>query len=311
MSTHLVIERRSAASAASRLSRASLGIGTLGLATAVFLATRLIESWRIDPSSHRDTITLIGQQLSYPTANAGAIAVLVLAAVGFAVTVTAVAAAAGELRRSRGIARALRARVNTVLPDGTFVIDDRRPDAFCTGLVYPRVYITSAALARLDRDALAAVVAHERHHARRRDPLRLAADRVLARSLFVVPWLRRLHEHHALLTELGADESAAAAGAPALARAMLAFEDAGIDPARVDRLLGEDRWAWRFPVMLALLAVGTLAVLGAVALVAGRVAVGTATLDPPFLSRQPCVVMLAAIPAAATLAWRGLVRMRG
>jgi hypothetical protein len=39
----------------------------------------------------------------------------------------------------------------------------------------------------------------------------------------------------------------------------------------------------------------------AVAVLAGRVAVGSATLAPPFLSSQPCIVVLAMIPAA--LGW--------
>ncbi|MHB8692125.1 MAG: M48 family metalloprotease [Solirubrobacteraceae bacterium] len=94
---------------------------------------------------------------------------------------------------------------------------------------------------------------HERHHAWRRDPLRLAAGRVVARALFFLPWLDRLHGHELSLAELGADEramSAAPGNRSALARAMLSFTDAsagraGFDPLRIDYLC---------VVMLALLA---------------------------------------------------------
>jgi hypothetical protein len=49
------------------------------------------------------------------------------------------------------------------------------------------------------------------------------------------------------------------------------------------------------------LGLGSVVVLGAVALLAGRVAAGSATLALPFVSRQPCVLVLAVIPAALSL----------
>ena len=113
---------------------------------------------------------------------------------------------------------------------------------------------------------------------------------------------------------MSADESAIEAepgNRSALARAMLSFSDAaeaddsvGIDPARVDYLLGEPA-RWRFPAMLCLAAIGLLAVVVTTAVLVGREAAGTATLAPPFLSAQPCVVVLATIPAAV-----GLVAVR-
>ena len=143
--------------------------------------------------------------------------------------------------------------------DDALVIRDERPHAFCAGLLRPQVYVSTGAVAMLDEATLEAVLAHERHHARRRDPLRLAAGRVLARSVFFVPGLRELVSRQQALAELSADESAVSAAAgnrSALARAMLMFSDAsapdsavGIDPARVDHLLGEPL-SWRFPATL-------------------------------------------------------------
>jgi hypothetical protein len=155
---------------------------------------------------------------------------------------------------------------------------------------------------------------HERHHAQRYDPLRLATSRVFARAMFFLPALGALGRGQAALAEMSADESAINSEPghrSALARAMLAFTDAsdsgdsvGIDPARVDYLLGEAP-SWRFPAMLCVAAIGLLALLVTVAVLAGRVAAGSATLEPPFLSAQPCVVFLAIIPAAV-----GLVAIR-
>ncbi len=193
---------------------------------------------------------------------------------------------------------------------GALVIEEARPLAFCAGLLRPRVYVSTGAIARLDAAALDAVLAHERHHARRRDPMRLACGRVLARALFFIPGLRELVDRSQALAEIGADEAAldAAPGRRSdLAAAMLAFAESGaggFDPARVDHLLGEPP-AWRFPAALCLLAGSAFAVLVGVGLLAGRLAAGSATLAPPLLSRQPCVVVLALVPLALALsAWR-------
>lgn len=80
--------------------------------------------------------------------------------------------------------------------------------------------------------------------------------------------------------------------------------DRSIDPARVDQLVGEPS-SWRFPMFLCLAAAALLALLVAVAALAGQLAVGSTTLAPPLLSSRPCVVVLAAIPSVV-----GLVALR-
>jgi hypothetical protein len=79
-----------------------------------------------------------------------------------------------------------------------------------------------------------------------------------------------------------------------------AMYSVGIDPARVDFLLGESP-SWRFPFALCLGSVALLGLLLAIAVFVGRLAHGSATLAPPFLSGQPCVVALAAITALGLL----------
>jgi hypothetical protein len=296
---------RPAAIAAARVSRASLVLGGLGLASAIFVVARLLESWRVTPQAASHQIVIFGQRLSYPAANLDAVVIVFLAALGTVVTARALTGALRELRASRRFLRHLAQSKPRPL-HGALLIADPQPRAFCAGLFRPRVYVSTGATAILDEAALNAVLAHERHHARRRDPLRFATGRVLAQALFFLPELADLVERQQALAELSADESAvnvAPANRSALARAMLSFSDtpaspgsSGIDPARVDYLLG-DPPSWRFPVLLCLAAASVLLLLVAVAVLAGRVASGSATLALPFLSHQPCIVVLAAIPA--------------
>jgi Zn-dependent protease with chaperone function len=298
-----------AAHAAIRASRAGLSIGALGLGASVFVVVRLFESWRVSAHASSRHISILGQKLSYPVANVDALVVLVLAALGLVATILTVVGAVRELASSRRLARHL-AAADPELLKGALLIDDPRPQAFCAGLFRPRVYVSTGAVELLDEPALDAVLAHERHHALRHDPFRLAAGRVLTRALFFLPGLRDLARHQQALAELSADESAintAPGNRSALARAMLSFSDdeaagdgAGIDPARVDYLLGEAP-SWRFPSLLFLAGGAAIALVVAVAVLAGQLAAGSATLAPPFLSHQPCIVVLALIPAALAL----------
>lgn len=292
---------------------AGLLLGVLGLVAFVPVFARLLESWRVSAHAAAHHVSIFGQTVSYPAANAGAVVVVALALLGGIVAAIALCAIGSELRAARRLARRLD-QLDPTPRDGVFVIDDQRPEAFCAGLLRPRVYLTTGALARLDAPALDAVLAHEREHARRRDPLRLATSRVIARSLFFMPAIRELGRGQTMLAEVSADEravNAAAGGRSAVARAMLSFSDAseaggsaGVDPARVDYLLGEAP-AWQFPALMCAAALALLAIVATLAILVGREAAGSATLDPPFLSAQPCIVMLALVPFAA-----GLVAVR-
>ena len=305
-----------ATAAAARAWRVSAGLGLFGVLSAAVVVIRLAGTWRVTPAAAAHQLSIFGQRLSYPTANGAAIVMVVLAAVGLAVTGSAFWAMLREASRSIRLRRALGHATAWEIP-GAVVISDDRPRAFCAGLVRPRVYISTAALAMLDARALAAVLAHEHQHARRRDPLRLAAGRVYVKALAPLPGLRTMTEHQWALAELSADESAVAAqpaNRSGLATAMLAFSDAGpavggVDLTRVDRLLGEP-WSCRLPLWSCLLGAATVAVMLAVGLLAGQVAQGSASLAPPVLSAQPCVIVLAVIPAAIALIAVGLRRSR-
>src|ERR1700736_4693301 len=79
--------------AATRISRASFVLGALGLASAIFVVTRLFESWRVTSRLASHHISIFGQRLSYPTANLDAIVIVLLAALGSVVTALAVGGA--------------------------------------------------------------------------------------------------------------------------------------------------------------------------------------------------------------------------
>jgi Zn-dependent protease with chaperone function len=168
---------RPAGAAAARVSRASLVLGGFGLASAVFILVRLIESWRVTTHGASHQVSILGQAISYPAANVEAVVLVLLAALGVAVVVLALSAAVREGQRSRRFLRRLAAMSPQPL-QGASVIGDSSPRAFCVGLLRPRVYVSTGAVEMLDEAALEVVLAHERHHAGRGDPLRLAAGRV-------------------------------------------------------------------------------------------------------------------------------------
>jgi len=211
-----------------------------------------------------------------------------------------------EFRASRTFARAMRARHVRPLQD-VWVFDDERAQAFCAGVVRPRVYLSSGAVALLGEDELCAVLAHERHHRDRGDPLRIALGRVMARALFFMPVLMRLHDRYCASAELGADDAAVHANdgsASALASAMLVFQgtthpasSVGIAPERVDHLLGRDVPS-PLPWVLVAIALASAALIAIAAWQVAGAATARATFNLPLLSRQPCIVMLALIPGA-------------
>lgn len=174
-------------------------------------------------------------------------AVIGLAVVDLAIVSLAVWSAGHQILGSRHFLRQLRsAGVRSVGEHRVVVIDDEVPKAFCAGLFRPRVHVSSGALRLLEAPELLAVVAHEAHHVRRCDPLRLVMVRILVRALPWAPGLGRLAARHATVAELAADSVAVrrTGSRRHLAAALLAIADQdgrrarGIAPERVDHLMG-------------------------------------------------------------------------
>jgi hypothetical protein len=186
-------------------------------------------------------------------------AVLGLVAIGLTAVVLFLA-----VRSAVGHVRAGHAFVSGLPKRGTLTVDElpcrlvevAEPLAFCAGYLRPRIYLSSELIERLSEEELRAVVAHERHHVRHRDPLRRLLARVLADGLFFVPVLARTSERYTAIGELAADQAAAAAleDRRPLAGALLKLSEherapvpiAGIDPERVDHLAGDpSAGGWR------------------------------------------------------------------
>jgi Peptidase family M48 len=291
------------------LFRVQLLLGGCGLIAMAAAVTATVES------IHRRTVgaqrlTIDGVTVTHPALNAAAAVLLALALLGAFVLVTAVREAWHQLRTSRRFMRELRVVGPLPAQPEVSVIDDPSPEAFCAGFLRPRVYVSRGALELLRPDELRAVLEHEHHHRRVRDPLRLASTRVLSRALFFLPVLRPLQERWLHLAEVHADRAAvraAGGGRSALAAALLAFDASappgasGISSHRVDSLLGAAP-RWRVPAPLLLLAIATLTGLVVIVWRVSQAASASATFNLPVLSSKPCVLVLALIPLAVCLA---------
>lgn len=243
------------------------------------------------------------QQVLVPDAGLTGVLSLLLGFLTFAVLGLSGRSAVRQLRASRRVLGALRiVGRREVDGQGVTVIGDPRPVAFCAGLLRPRIFVSTGTVATLSDCELGAVVAHERHHARLRDPLRIFLARALADGLFFLPALRPLSARYEQLAELAADRAAVRASrddAAPLASALLSFEAAdpavvGIAPERVDHLMGE-RSPWQLPAALlawALVAVTALVVVALRLQAAGA----TVELNLPLLVAQSCMLLMALVP---------------
>jgi hypothetical protein len=255
-----------------------------------------------------------------PDAGAGGLLLLALAGVG---TLSLTLGFRSLVRQVRGkhrfLARLRIVRVSEVADTRVAVFESVGPEAFCAGLLKPRIYLSTAATA-LPGDHVDAIVAHERHHRQRRDPLRLLLARTLSEALFFIPALRRLTERYGALAELAADEAAVREhDRSTLAAALLSFGEArnpavvvGIAPERVDHLLGRPP-RWELPVSLlggSVVAIGSL--VGAA--MTARALTSAAELNLPLLVAQSCMLAMLALPlllAAAALLLRCRPRRTG
>ncbi|MGH2954214.1 MAG: M56 family metallopeptidase [Solirubrobacterales bacterium] len=247
---------------ASRLYRVHLALAGIGLALVLGAGVLALAGLDLRMPSAAAIATACDRWI----AAGGPAALLTLGATGLATVSLALGlrSAVRQVRASRRYLAALPVAAEGVriADEPCRVIDSAAPTAFCAGYLRPRMYLSRGALERLDPDELRAVVAHERHHARRRDPLRLLVARALAAALFFIPLLRRISERYEAIGELAADEAAVRdlERRGPLASALLKFGEAGprsapvvaIAPERVDHLIGDpEAGQWRLPGSLA------------------------------------------------------------
>jgi Zn-dependent protease with chaperone function len=101
------------------------------------------------------------------------------------------------------------------------VLEAEAPLAFCVGLFRPRIYLSTSLVDALDERELKAVLLHEDHHRRHRDPLRTLLVDILGLTLFFLPIAGELRSLFTVSAELEADRYAAyRAGRPSLAGAL-------------------------------------------------------------------------------------------
>lgn len=80
--------------------------------------------------------------------------------------------------------------------------------AFAHGFLRPELVISRGLLDGLERDELEAVIAHEKYHLLRRDPLKMLIGRAITHALFFLPLAGHLLAGFSRAKELAADELA-------------------------------------------------------------------------------------------------------
>jgi Zn-dependent protease with chaperone function len=183
------------------------------------------------------------------------------AGAAFAAAAAVAACAASLLAEARRHRRASRwlgglGRSPSALGADVSLVASGAPLSFAAGLLRPRVHLAEGLVSSLAPEQLAAVLAHERAHARRRDPLARALARTL--SWPHLPRMRRaLLGEHALAAEQACDAEAAreVGDRLAVAEAILAVErlfapGAGAPPAGQPAFAG-DAVAARVEALLA------------------------------------------------------------
>jgi len=287
---------------ARRYYRFSLGLGAVGVLT--LLVALAAVPYAIAPALPTSGDIASACRQFMLAASVPAMLVTVLASIGTASGVLALRTIVRHHNAQRRLMRRL--DVLDVLRVGRMtaqVFVDVRPQAFCAGLVHPRIYLSSGAVNVLACHELDAILAHEAHHATRRDPLRVLFARVLCDALFFLPIMRHVADRYGALAEMAADEAAIrhCGDRAALASAMLTFDEqapagtVGIAPERVDHLLGQPP-QWQLSLSLlaaAAVTLSALAVLGA----ATESAVPDGGVSLAVLFAEFCMFAMAVAPA--------------
>ena len=300
---------------ARRLYRLNLAVAGLGALAVLAVLGAALSTLSLAPPPVEDLLAACGRLMPAGLSPAGAV-LLGLGGLALIALVRGVRSVLTEVRAQLRVRSGLRLAVEHEL-DGAFVrlFPSSRPQAFCAGLLRPRVFLSSTARDRLCQAELRAVLAHEGHHVRRRDPLRLLAGRILADALFFVPALHRLEQRYAELAEVAADEAAVrVAGSPALASALLKLgardhPEAAVALAaeRVDHLCGAPT-RWQLESRTLVLSLLGVAGISSLAALAGVAAGGVRVELLAVLSQSCMLVMLAVALVALVSLWR---RRRG
>lgn len=142
--------------------------------------------------------------------------------------VAATRALAGEVavRATPATAKVAGAAAQSGLVGRVDLVEDVQPYSFTYGLATPRVAVSSALVAAVGIDELAAVLAHERYHVRSADTVKMIVARAAPSAFFFLPALHPLRDRYLAGRELAADRAAVrVAGEEALAGALVKVLD--------------------------------------------------------------------------------------
>jgi Zn-dependent protease with chaperone function len=163
--------------------------------------------------SHLIGACLLRLRETYATPGGATAAWVGLALAGAVVahtTVTAVTHLRAVRRQALRHAQAVRLVGHPELALGALLVDHEQPTAYCVAGPYPTVIVTTGALRALDREQVAAVLAHERAHLARHHHRFLAAARIGRQMLPFIPLMRDAATQIARLVEMHADDAATA-----------------------------------------------------------------------------------------------------
>jgi Zn-dependent protease with chaperone function len=90
------------------------------------------------------------------------------------------------------------------------LVRDVQAYSFCYGFLRPRICVTTGLLDLLDEAELRALLLHERHHLRQRDPLRILIARVVGDAINLLPIAGMLVRQYRVAQEVAADQAAIA-----------------------------------------------------------------------------------------------------
>lgn len=123
--------------------------------------------------------------------------------------------------------------------------------AFTAGLIRPSIYLSEVIPQKLSESEIEAVLLHEIHHLRRRDPLRMLAAALIADMLFWIPLAKNAVAALVARMEFAADDAARRIGDTVVVSAILklaetsraaaataSFSGGQLVERRVERLLG-------------------------------------------------------------------------
>jgi hypothetical protein len=245
--------------------RLEIALGLLGLTAAALVFVLAIDTVWI----HGAEIVQYPRHFGEHATDPESIGFVLVGGIATFVILRAATSLIRQLRRQRAFLRALPLRGATVLHCYPVRLFPGGPlDVFCAGLLRPAVYVSEQMLRETSSCELRAILLHEDHHRRRRDPLRLLLARVVSDAFRPLPPLASLADRQRALSDLAADAAAVRAlgSAQPLAAALVRFDAdaAGVAPERVDQLV-RDAPPETVPSWLLAAAAMTLAAITAVA----------------------------------------------